>query len=79
MLNLKFFEQKSLTERFLFILGIFMVLVFVTLAIIVIFFSDSLGLDPEKLRKEYRIAFAILLVVYAGIRFGRIVKKNDQD
>lgn len=56
-----------------------MVILFVTLAIFLIFFSDAMGLDPEKLPKDYRIAFAILLVVYAGIRFGRIVKKKDQD
>ncbi|RYG07451.1 MAG: hypothetical protein EOO07_27380 [Chitinophagaceae bacterium] len=77
MLNLNFFKQKSPQQRFLFILGICMVTIFITLAIVLIFFSDVLGLDPEKLPKEYRIAFAILLVVYAGIRFGRIMKQND--
>jgi len=79
MLNLNFFKQKSPQQRFLFILGICMVTIFVSLAIVLIFFSDVLGLDPEKLPKEYRIAFAILLVVYAGIRFGRIMKQNNQD
>ena len=77
MLNLNFFKQKSPQQRFLFILGICMVTIFVTLAIVLIFFSDALGLDPEKLPKEYRIAFAVLLVIYAGIRFGRIVKQKD--
>lgn len=77
MLNLNFFKQKSPQQRFLFILGICMVTIFITLAVVLIFFSDILGLDPEKLPKEYRIAFAILLVVYAGIRFGRIMKQND--
>jgi uncharacterized membrane protein (DUF485 family) len=77
MLNLNFFKQKSPQQRFLFILGICMVTIFVSLAVVLIFFSDILGLDPEKLPKEYRIAFAILLVVYAGIRFGRIMKQND--
>ena len=47
------------------------------LLFVLIFFSDALGLDPEKLPKEYRIAFAVLLVIYAGIRFGRIVKQKD--
>ena len=77
MLNLNFFKQKSPQQRFLFILGICMVTIFVSLAIVLIFFSDVLGLDPEKLPKEYRIAFAILLVIYAGIRFGRIMKQKD--
>ncbi len=79
MLNLNFFKQKSPQQRFLFILGICMVTIFISLAIVLIFFSDMLGLDPEKLPKEYRIAFAILLVVYAAIRFGRIIKQNNQD
>ena len=79
MFNLNFFKQKSPQQRFLFILGICMVILFLTLAIVLIFFSDVLGLDPEKLPKEYRIAFAILLVVYAAIRFGRIMKLNDKD
>lgn len=77
MLNFNFFEQKSPQQRFLFILGICMVTIFVALAVVLIFFSDVLGLDPEKLPKEYRIAFAILLVIYAGIRFGRIIKQKD--
>ncbi len=77
MSNLNFFKQKSPQQRFLFILGICMVTIFVTLAIVLIFFSDALGLDPEKLPKEYRIAFAVLLVIYAGIRFGRILKQKD--
>ena len=54
-----------------------MVTIFISLAVVLIFFSDVLGLDPEKLPKEYRIAFAVLLVVYAGIRFGRIIRQND--
>ena len=77
MFNLNFFKQKSPQERFLFILGIFMVTIFICLAIVLIFFSDMLGLDPEKLPKAYRIAFAILLVVYAAIRFGRLTKEKD--
>jgi len=79
MFSLEFFKQKSPQQRFLFILGICMVTIFLTLAVVLIFFSDVLRLDPEKLPKEYRIAFAILLVVYAGIRFGRIIKQKDSD
>jgi len=54
-----------------------MVAIFVTLAVVLLFFSDILGLDPEKFPKAYRISFAILLVVYAGIRFGRIIKQHN--
>lgn len=77
MLNLNFFKQKSPQQRFLFILGICMVTIFISLAVVLVFFSDALNLDPEKFPKEYRIAFAVLLVVYAGIRFARIMKQND--
>ena len=38
-----------------------------------------LALDPEKLPAEYRIAFAVLLVIYAGIRFGRLINKKDDE
>lgn len=38
-----------------------------------------LSIDPERLPKAYRIAFALLLVIYSGIRFGRLInKKNDE-
>ena len=79
MFNFNFFKQKSLKQRFLFILGSFMILIFLSLGIILIFFSDMLSIDPERFPKQFRIAFAILLVVYAGIRFGRLInKKNDE-
>ncbi|MGF1923371.1 MAG: hypothetical protein ACQUHE_04280 [Bacteroidia bacterium] len=79
MLNFNFFRQKSPQQRFLFILGIFMVTIFISLAVVLIFFSDKLGLDPEKLPREYRIAFAMVLVVYAVIRFGRIIKQSNSE
>ena len=56
-----------------------MITIFLSLGIILIFFSDMLALDPEKLPAEYRIAFAVLLVIYAGIRFGRLINKKDDE
>lgn len=79
MSNLNFFKQKSPQQRFLFILGAFMILVFLTLGIMLVFFSDLLSLDPEKFPTQYRIAFAIILVVYAGIRFSRLIKQDDNE
>ena len=54
-----------------------MILIFLSLGIILVFFSDMLNLDPEKFPMKYRIAFAILLIVYAAIRFSRLISKRD--
>ena len=56
-----------------------MILIFVSLGIMLVFFSDLLSLDDEKFPTTYRIAFAILLIVYAGIRFSRLTKQNDHE
>ena len=56
-----------------------MILIFLSLGIILIFFSEMLSLDPERLPAQYRIAFAILLVIYSGIRFGRLINKKDDE
>ena len=77
MFNFKLFEQKSPQQRFLFILGVFMIAIFIGLAILVAFFSETLSIDPVKFPKSYRIAFAILLVVYAFIRFNRLISKKE--
>ncbi|TKC12982.1 hypothetical protein FA048_05020 [Pedobacter polaris] len=77
MFSLKYFKQKSPQQRFLFILGVFMILIFLTLGIMLVFFSDLLSLDPEKFPTKYRIAFAVLLLIYAGIRFGRLINQKD--
>ncbi|RZK49810.1 MAG: hypothetical protein EOO87_19695 [Pedobacter sp.] len=73
------FKQKSPQQRFLFILGAFMILIFLSLGIALVFYSDSLNIDEEKFPRTYRIAFAILLVVYAGIRFSRLINKKDDE
>ncbi|RZJ76520.1 MAG: hypothetical protein EOO47_18475 [Flavobacterium sp.] len=77
MFSLNQFKQKSPQQRFLFILGLFMILIFLSIGIILVFFSDMLNLDPEKFPAKYRIAFAIVLVVYSAIRFGRIMNQKD--
>jgi hypothetical protein len=61
----------------MFILGLFMILIFLSIGIILVFFSDMLNLDPDKFPAKYRIAFAIVLVVYSAIRFGRIMNQKD--
>jgi len=77
MFNYNFFKQKSPQQRFLLILGLFMIAIFFGLAFIIAF-TDILPLDPEKFPRNYQIAFAVLLIIYALIRFGRILKKDEE-
>jgi uncharacterized membrane protein (DUF485 family) len=68
------FKQKSPQQRFLFVLGLTMMLIYVFISIIILFFNELLHLDPEKFPRPYQYAFAGLLIVYALIRFFRILK-----
>lgn len=77
MFNWSNFKQKSPQQRFLFILGLAMISIFLGLAIVVVFFGDLINLDPVKFPQNYRIAFGVVLVVYAAIRFGRIISKKE--
>jgi uncharacterized membrane protein (DUF485 family) len=80
MFNLEFFRQKSPQQRFLFILGVTMMVLYVAIAVVVIFFGELIHLDPEKFPQKYRIAFGVVLMIYAMIRFSRLFithKEND--
>jgi len=77
MFNLNTFKQKSPQQRFLFILGVVMMLVYLGIGIIIIFFSNLLYIDPEKFPANYRIAFGVLLIIYAVIRFSRLLNKKE--
>ncbi|RZL45877.1 MAG: hypothetical protein EOP00_16635 [Pedobacter sp.] len=72
-------KQKSPQQRFLFILGVAMILLFCTIAVIVVFFGELINLDPQKFPQEYRVAFGIVLVIYALIRFFRILRDNKTE
>lgn len=50
-----------------------MMLIYSAIGIALIFFTKLLPLDPDKFPKEYQIAFGVLLLIYAGIRFGRLI------
>lgn len=67
--------QKSLNERFLFVVGIILVILYLILAGIFIFWT-KLQLPLEQ---RYRMWFGILLIVYAIIRFVRIFKKYNSN
>jgi hypothetical protein len=63
-------KQKSPVKRFLFILGLGMFSLYFALGVTIIFWKDF----PIDLSFEYRLAFAILLIVYSFIRFVRLLR-----
>ena len=77
MFNFNNSEQKSPQQRFLFILGLAMMAVYLGISTLIIFFPQALWLDPERFPRKYQIAFAVVLVVYAIIRFFRILRDNN--
>lgn len=66
------FRKKSPQQRFLLIIGFFFFLVYLVLGLILIFWRDL----PLAVEGKYRIAFGVLLIVYAFIRFIRYFKKD---
>jgi hypothetical protein len=66
------FMKKSLKERFLLFIGILFFLIYLTLGLIIIFWTEF----PLKLETNYRIAFGLLLIGYAAIRFLRFFNSN---
>lgn len=73
MFNFNTFKQKSLQQRFLFFVGLVMLLFYLFLGIFLIFWEDI----PFEIEKTYRILFGVLLIVYAVLRFGRLLKQSD--
>ena len=66
-------QKKSLKERFLLFIGILFFLLYFVLGLVIIFVDNF----PLYLSFYYRIAFGVLLMVYAYIRFVRIIKDNQ--
>jgi hypothetical protein len=75
MLNLKSFQQKSPQQRFLFILGLVMFAFYMVLGIGLIAWEDF----PVNIERTYRILLGVLLIVYAGIRFSRLINQKEED
>jgi uncharacterized membrane protein (DUF485 family) len=65
-------QKKSLKERFLLVLGILFFLLYFVLGLFIIFMINF----PLKMSFAYRLAFGVLLIVYAFIRFIRIINDN---
>jgi len=66
--------QKSPKERFLLVLGIFFFLIYLVLGLAVIFWKKL----PLDLSPFYRTAFGVVLIVYAALRFLRLLQNNKQ-
>ncbi len=66
--------QKSPKVRFLLVLGIFFFLIYFVLGLAVIFWKNF----PINLPDIYRIAFGVLLIIYAFFRFVRLIQNNKE-
>lgn len=66
--------QKSPKVRFLLVLGIVFFLIYFILGVTVIFWKDF----PINMSTNYRIAFGVLLIVYAFFRFIRLIQNNKE-
>ncbi|MFL9831373.1 hypothetical protein ACSV4D_05845 [Flavobacterium sp. ARAG 55.4] len=67
-------QKKSLKERFLLVIAILFFVIYLILGLIVLFMKDL----PLDMPKNYRIAFGLLLIVYAFIRCIRIINDNKE-
>ena len=72
-------DQKSLLERFLLIIGILFFLLYFILGTGIIFWEY---IFPERdfplvMEMKFRIAFGVLLIVYAFYRATRFYHKNN--
>ncbi len=68
------FKKKSLKERFLLVIGILFFLVYLVLALLIIFWKDL----PIGMETNYRIAFGLILIVYSFFRFTRFFNDNKE-
>jgi hypothetical protein len=66
--------QKSPKVRFLLVLGIFFFLIYFVLGVAILFWKNF----PINLSPIYRIAFGLLLIVYAFFRFIRLIQNNKE-
>jgi len=75
------FKQKSPLQRFLFILGVFFFVLFVTMGSIFVFWDKLIpSLDKVSLRisEQQRFYFGILLMIYGAYRFLKLMNKKDE-
>lgn len=68
------FKEKSLSQRFLFVIGMLFFLMYFVLGLIIIFWKSL----PINMPDNYRMAFGVLLIVYSFFRFYRFFNANTQ-
>jgi hypothetical protein len=66
-------SQKSPKRRFLLILGAITFVCVFAMGLMILFWDEML----PQLEGYYRIAFGVLVILYAVLRFSRILKKDD--
>jgi cytochrome c biogenesis protein CcdA len=68
-------KQKSLKRRFLLILGVTAFISFCCLGLMIIFWSAMLPTLP----KTQKILIGIVIIIYAVVRFSRILKREPDE
>ncbi|TDQ09800.1 hypothetical protein [Pedobacter metabolipauper] len=74
MFNLNTFKQKSPKQRFLFIYGLIIFVLYLAIGAALILWKD---MPAGMLARKYRIMLGVLLLVYATFRFYRVIKQED--
>ena len=69
------YKKKSLKQRFLLFIGILFLMIYLTLGVILIFWTKF----PIRMETQYRIALGCLLIVYGTFIFWRLLKTNSDD
>ena len=75
MFNFETFRQKSPQQRFLFILGLVMFIFYMVLGVMLMFGNQLIN----HIEPIYRIALGCLLIVYALIRFIRLINQKPEE
>jgi hypothetical protein len=70
-------KQKSLTRRFLLILGVVTLIACVTFGLMIMFYQPLI--DQLDMSKTERLALGGLLLLYSVLRFSRLFKKDPSD
>ncbi|PJJ83739.1 hypothetical protein [Mucilaginibacter auburnensis] len=68
-------KQKSLKRRFLLILGAITSVAVLGFGLMVIFWKDML----PQLEGYRRTGFGVLIIIYAALRFARLLKKDPDE
>ncbi len=63
-------KKKSPQQRFLFVIGLLFLGVYFTLGLMIIFWTAL----PFQMETHYRVALGVILIIYASIRFLRLLK-----